>query len=293
MGAGGGGLPPAATGAGMSRADRDFRRHAIRLLKALGGDGAGPVRRGSDEALVPVAAGRSIAVPAAVLARLESMALVETDGGDRLRISAAGRAWLRRALSAGPEEAFQAQHQERVTRVLEDERGRRATVTVNLAESPLAWLGRRRDRDGRPLIDEVQVKAGERLRADFTRGNLSARVTANWEAPISRGARDAGTGLAELAEAAIDARARVHRALDAVGPELGGVLLDVCCFLTGLEETERRHGWPARTGKVVLKLALDRLAAHYGYTAAPNRRTGTIVHWGAADYRPRAGARSR
>ena len=33
------------------------------------------------------------------------------------------------------------------------------------AESPLAWLARRKGRDGRALIEPVQLLAGERLRA--------------------------------------------------------------------------------------------------------------------------------
>ena len=144
----------------------------------------------------------------------------------------------------------------------------RVSVTVDEAESPLAWLARRRGRDGRPLITAEQFQAGERLRADFTRAHLMPRTTSNWSSPLSSGRGGGGNEQAAVfTETMIAARQRVHHALDAVGPEFAGLLLDICCFLKGLEDIERERAWPARSGKVVLQLALDRLARHYGYAA--------------------------
>ncbi|MEH2483820.1 hypothetical protein V1282_007177 [Nitrobacteraceae bacterium AZCC 2146] len=53
-----------------------------------------------------------------------------------------------------------------------------AGVLVNDSESPLAWLARRKGRDGRSMISPHQFIAGEKLRADFIRGNMSPRMTA-------------------------------------------------------------------------------------------------------------------
>jgi hypothetical protein len=143
-----------------------------------------------------------------------------------------------------------------------------AQVTVDEAESPLAWLARRRGRSGRALIEPHQFQAGERLRADFTRAHMMPRTTSNWASPIASGRRGAGgERAASVTETMIAARQRVHQALDAAGPEFSGLLLDVCCFLKGLEDIERDRAWPARSAKVVLQLALDRLARHYGYAA--------------------------
>lgn len=163
----------------------------------------------------------------------------------------------------------------------------------NIAESPLAWLRRRRDKSGAQLIDDVQFGAGERLRADFEHGQLSPRVTANWSALGGSGARGTGSrqSTAELRDSVVAARERVGRAFSAVGPELARVLLDVCCHLKGLEQLEKEAGWPQRSAKIILRMALDALARHYGLRATAGvTGAGRIHHWGSDDYRPRMGA---
>ena len=142
--------------------------------------------------------------------------------------------------------------------------GHRSWVEVDITESPLAWLARRRGRDGRSFIDAVQLMAGERLRADFTRAQMMPRTTADWSGMGRPPARHAArTGL-DVSEAVLAAKQRVARAMEVVGPEFSGVLLDVCCFLQGIEQVEHDQGWPARSGKVILGLGLNRLARHYG-----------------------------
>jgi hypothetical protein len=159
-------------------------------------------------------------------------------------------------------------------------------VYVDEAESPLVWLARRKDRDGRPFIAPAQLLAGERIRADFTRAGLTPRVTANWIAPVAQGRRGTadGTGFVDLVLAAKD---RLARTLDAVGPEFAGLLLDVCCFLKGLETVERERRWPPRTARVVLSLALDRLARHYGIADEVRGAAGARTRvWQAEGARP-------
>ena len=138
-----------------------------------------------------------------------------------------------------------------------------ARVMVNDSESPHAWLARRKGRDGHAMIGHNQFIAGEKLRADFTRGHLAPRVTSSWSG-IARGKNCGGGDAGTMTDVVIAARQRVRLALEACGPEFSGILLDVCCFLRGLEDVERERGWPARSAKVVLQLALDRLARHYG-----------------------------
>lgn len=130
----------------------------------------------------------------------------------------------------------------------------RALVTVNLAESPLAWLVRR------GMVSEAQFVASERLRGDFMRAGQAPRITMRWDpSPTSR----SGGGANDPTTAQIGARQRFDAAVAAVGPGLSDVLWRVVCMGDGLETAERALDWPARSGKLVLKLALDRLVAHY------------------------------
>jgi hypothetical protein len=156
-----------------------------------------------------------------------------------------------------------------------------AAVLVNDSESPLAWLARRKGRDGQPMISPHQFIAGEKLRADFTRGHLAPRMTANWEAPGR--ARGSGHSPGEMTDVMVTSRQRVGQAMEACGPEFSGVLMDVCCFLRGLEDVERERGWPARSAKIVLQLGLDRLARHYGLAAETRGRGGQLRTWLAED----------
>ncbi len=157
-----------------------------------------------------------------------------------------------------------------------------ATQLFNDNESPLTWLRARRGKDGKPLISEAQYLAGERLRGDFERAMLARRTTLNWE--LAGAGSSAGGAGAELSDGAIAARQRYHAALDSVGPELASILAQVCCLSAGVEQAERVLELPARSGRVVLGLALTALARHYGLAEAV-RRDG-ITGWGLDGYRP-------
>jgi len=179
-------------------------------------------------------------------------------------------------------DSFRAQHLDLATREIATETGA-ISVLVNDSESPLAWLARRKGRDGRGMISPNQFIAGEKLRADFTRGHLSPRVTSDWSAPTGR-SRTAGNGAGEMTDLVIASRQRVRLAMEACGPEFSGLLMDVCCFLRGLEEVERERGWPLRSAKIVLQLGLDRLARHYGLRDEARGETSARIRiWLAAD----------
>lgn len=184
----------------------------------------------------------------------------------RYVVTPGGRSALRRMLKGeqvreGEADDHAEPHRLWGERIIEDpEDGRRRSARVNLAESPLQVLARRSDTNGAPFLSPGMVAAGERLRMDFELAQMGPRVTQNWEGFLTAGVdtskRDFGGGSST-------ARDRVGAALRDLGPGLGDVALRVCCFLEGIEMTERRLGWCARSGKVVLRLALMRLEQFY------------------------------
>ena len=180
-------------------------------------------------------------------------------------LSPSGKAHLRRHQSLGLADGrFAEQHRNMVAEaVLVD--GERQTVRRNLNESPLSKLRQHHGKDGRPWLSDAAFSAGERLRADFTRAHLMPSVTSNWNAAMGGSQRSDGQGgKVALSETALDAQDRFNRALKRVGPELADVLIDVCCYLKGLQQVEREQGWPPRSAKLMVRTGLGLLAQHYG-----------------------------
>lgn len=131
------------------------------------------------------------------------------------------------------------------------------SLTVNAAESPLGWLF------SRGLLTRRQFDAGERLRTDWERAQLAPRVTMSWDAAPVAQSRGGPSSRPDLTGAQIDAKKRFSAAVDAAGPGLADILWRVVCAGEGMREAETALGWPARAGKLVLTLALDRVAAYY------------------------------
>ncbi|MDC8754209.1 DUF6456 domain-containing protein [Erythrobacter sp. sf7] len=131
------------------------------------------------------------------------------------------------------------------------------TVTVNLAESPLSWL------HARGHLDDRLFDAGEALRGDYERAQLAPNVTMRWD-PV----RVKTTGERGLSptERQIAARRRFDGAIKAAGRGLEDILWRVVCTGEALPEAEKGLGWPARSGKLVLRIALERVAEFYRIT---------------------------
>ena len=269
--------------------DTALPRHARRLLETLTKERAvareNAARPGHLAVSAPKGAVTTViaSVPLEAAAPLVDLNLAQWRS-DTLVISSEGRAFARRMAASADADPFQVQHRElaRETRDVGE-----APVLIDASESPLAWLARRRDRDGKPFLDSAAVTAGERFRRDITLAQMLPSVTSNWSAHSSPGRGDPGSRLLP-SEVAMAARQRIDKALNAIGTDFAGLILDACAFVKKLDTIESERGWPSRSAKIVLRFALADLARHYGLSASatgPKASRGTR-HWGASDYRP-------
>ncbi|OWU85332.1 hypothetical protein ATO6_09965 [Oceanicola sp. 22II-s10i] len=144
----------------------------------------------------------------------------------------------------------------------EEEAEVRRRIRYGTTETPVAMLARRRDGDGRPFLDDSLVRAAVRLAEDFELAQIGTRVTQDWDRFLTAGTAG-GIGDGAGGSGSGRALARVQAALADLGPGLGDMALRCCCYQQGLETAERRMGWSARSGKIVLRIALQRLRLHY------------------------------
>lgn len=265
-----------------------FEQEAQRVLRRLCEKGAVLAVAVDMEKAVVVrdgAAGASTRTAVVDRKVAEAMALQEWISAEtagritRYRITGAGRAALNAFLDSSDERApgmaeaaapFADQHRSWGERSIRDpDTGQTRRVRYNMSESPLTALARRRDRDGTPFLGEDLVTAGERLREDFELAQMGPRVAQNWDRFLTGGARGGFAADSGVGNGPDAARKRVAAALGDLGPGLSDVVLRCCCFLEGLESAEKRLGWSARSGKIVLRIALMRLKQHYDETTGP------------------------
>ncbi|MEM6711506.1 MAG: DUF6456 domain-containing protein [Pseudomonadota bacterium] len=124
-------------------------------------------------------------------------------------------------------------------------------------------------KDESRLLDAPHVAAARKFQVDLSRSGLRQRTTQSWSlASMARGGKGAGSPVSQEPVAMLDARDRVNKACVFVGPELSGLLIDICLYEKSLEIVEQERHWPKRSGKVVVSVALNALARYYGLTTA-------------------------
>lgn len=259
--------------------DGELRREAPRILRRLNEAGAClAIARDMENAVVVRETSDGRTLRTAVVERhiAEAMALndwIAAAGEARItryQITTSGRLALKRFLAEDEAvrvgvgqsgDPYSEQHKDWATRENQDVNKRRG-IRYNASESPLSALSRRKDKDGQPFLQPDLVAAGERLREDFELAQMGPRITQNWDKFLSG---SASTNIQSSGDGggSDKARTRVMTALKDLGPGLGDVVLRCCCFLEGMEAVERRMGWSARSGKIVLRIALNRLKVHY------------------------------
>lgn len=260
------GVPATLTDSEVALNEQQLEREALRVLRRLAEPGAMLAVAPDMERAVVLRDGEEGAIRLAVLDRpvAEAFALrdwitCKTPGRvSRYEITNAGRTTLRR-LAAG--EGLDADADGARQRNFDPEDTRRTRPVSQ--ETPVAALARRRDRDGNPFLTNDLVTVAERLREDFETAQTGPRVAQDWDRFLEGGARRGGGSRDPMSGGASAARDRVANALQELGPGLADMVLRCCCYLEGLETAERQLGWSARSGKIVLRIALLRLKRHY------------------------------
>lgn len=145
----------------------------------------------------------------------------------------------------------------------DDESSATRRIRYGTTESPVNVLARRRDKNGAPFLSPDQVQAAERLREDFVMAQLDMVDLVTAQEVMTALERNAVPGPERASAGTRAARERVLDVLRELGPGLGDMALRCCCRLEGVESAETALGWSARSGKIVLRIALQRLSAHY------------------------------
>lgn len=261
------------------------------LLLRLGRPGAYLRSTGQGAAaIIGASRGAALGVPTQIALAARSAGLLKVSGEPSAGcevLSDEGRSALRQLLMSAAAKngdrrgSTKGSHGQRPrARQFMAERQPKATVVQQLAA--------RRDSRGQPLLSETQVNVALRFANDFLLAKLQPNVTMRWSAepsaqPRRRGAPGAGLELAEVTSAAQE---RVRDALRHLGGALADIVVDVCAFERGLENIEASRQWPSRSARIILAIALDRLAEHYGMTLNAASAVQKPRQWGDENFRP-------
>ena len=228
-----------------------LERQSVKMLRLIAGS--------SREGYLARAGVEALNKNEALLEKLFAQALIKKKSSDRYSITKQGVQFLKRA-RCDEGVAYQRQHQD--IAVGEIDPGEK--VSINQNESPLARLYHRRGKSGGRFLSKIQFEAGECLRRDFEASRSSPKLGMTLGPKVDGGGYN--DAVSNAMTGSLTAKRRMEQAIASVGPELGTLLLDVCCYLKGLELVERERQWPVRSAKVVLSVALNQLAVHYGLT---------------------------
>jgi len=264
----------------MPASENSETRHKTRLLKLLSKHRKGGLKFSDKSEAIIIHANKQDYSFAKMLYKKSLMAGQINQHDGYVTITHHGMDVLKQTLEPNLGEMGEERKVQAVDEIID---GERQIVMKNINESPLSRLYFRKTKQGTSYISISEFEAGERLRKDFERGQLQPKISASLQSSIGRSGKSATSDISDFA---LDARARVNTAIEKLGPELGGAIVDICCFLKGLELIERERKWPPRSAKLMLKTGLAILARHYGLSGNYNNHIKSIQTWGTQDYRP-------
>ncbi len=199
---------------------------------------------------------------AADVRRLEADGAIMAQGRDEFVLSQAGRAMLRRRSDDG-HSAYLSQHAQIEARLVIDREGDERVVRGVARSNVLSKLAAL-NAHGKAWLSAAELQAAQVLRSDWEAAQAGLTRGSDWSAPpIGGGSRGAGNAQERAMAARCDSRRRVADALEALAPPLRRIVERVCLFEDGLEAIERGEGWPSRSAKLPLKLALAQLAQSF------------------------------
>ena len=94
------------------------------------------------------------------------------------------------------------------------------------------------------------MKIAERIREDYEIAALTDPQLSHWSY-VQKNIEQADQFDFTLS------RDRLIAILSRLGPSMGEAIYQCCCRLEGLESLEQRKFWSARSGKIVLRIALE------------------------------------
>jgi len=191
--------------------------------------------------------------------RLCGDGVLQACDGDAFTLSQAGEARRRRE-SAAAGESYLAQHAVMEDRAVADAEGGVRRVRGVAASTVVRRLAALRDGAGGAWLTEAEVAAAEALRADWERSQRGLVRGSDWSAPPLGSSPRVGNAQERALAARCDAGRRTAEAMALLAPPLRRVVERVCLHEEGLEALERAEHWPARSGKLALKLGLAQLA---------------------------------
>jgi len=261
--------------------DDTLARDSLRILKAL----LEPrtllvIAEGVEDAVVVHNAGDDRPIRRAVVGRevAESLALRELIAGSkagriaRYTITAEGRAEAgrliaeaesRRAAGTGLEEDADSPSP-RLPKARRVEARRRPVGT----DAPLHVLARRRRADGSFFLPPELVAAAIRFRESYEIASMNGGVTRDWGQLVAGRITSGRVANGNASTRRLEAEQSLSAAIRALGPDLAESVILAVCHEEGMEEIEDRLDFPARSGKIVLRIALRSLHRHYASTGS-------------------------